>query len=368
MPSFRTVCLALGGVALLGCSPKAPEEPAQKDAGKAVEKPAPAANPWAEFKPVEIGKHAGGALHVEFSPDGKRLLSTGRDNLVKLWDAATWQLQRELKGHQKAVMMAAFSQDGKLVLSASSDQTARLWDAEAGKEKLVLREKPPRKKLSEEEEAALAALPPAEMNWAAFSPDGSRALTASDDFALKVWDLKKGEKLQAFVDEGCRQRRVSRRRDGAGWVSAAGCMLDGVTYLRFWSEDGALQHTRGDRDHDAHYFAYDRQDRFLVTADGSLSLSIYSAQGSFLKKALVGTYHFALAFGPGDETLLVGTDTGAVFVYRTDTWARVGKLELGARVEVDALALSPADQSLVAALRDGRVVRFSEPVRLPVAR
>jgi len=203
------------------------------------------------------------------------------------------------------------------------------------------------------------------VNWGAFSADGTRVITACDDFALKLWDWKKGEKLAAYVNDGCRQRKVVPRRDGPGWLSAAGCLDDGVTYLRFWTEDGQLQQTRGDQDHDAHYFVYDRQGRFLLAADGSLAMSVYSAQGSFLKRVLVGTYHFGLAFGPGDDTLLVGTDGGAIYVYRTDTWARAGKLDLGARVAVDALALSPADDSLVAALRDGRVIRFKEPVRLP---
>ncbi|HOX45087.1 MAG TPA: hypothetical protein PK668_15915 [Myxococcota bacterium] len=371
MLSIRTagLSLALAACAVLvfgACSPKLPEEPAKPDAGaKAADKPAPAKNPWEGWSFDELGKHAGGALHVEFSADGKRLVSTGKDNLVKLWSMPDGKLERELKGHAKQPGMATFSPDGALVLSVSADETARVWDVATGKEKALLKEKPPKKKLTPEEEEALASIPLPEMNWGAFSPDGLRVITAGDDFALKLWDWKKGEKLAAYQDDGCRQRKVLRRRDGPGWLSAAGCLEDGVTYLRFWTEEGQLQQSRGDQDHDAHYFVYDRRGSFLLAADGSLAMSIYSAQGSFLKRALVGTYHFGLTFGPGDDTLLIGTDRGAIYVYRTDTWTRVGKLDLGAKVAVDALALSPADDSLVAALRDGRVIRFKEPVRLP---
>src|SRR5262249_61513451 len=53
--------------------------------------------------------------------------------------ALSTRLRRQLNGHSKPVVHAAFSGDGKRVVTASEDNTARIWDAESGKEIAVLK-------------------------------------------------------------------------------------------------------------------------------------------------------------------------------------------------------------------------------------
>ena len=55
------------------------------------------------------------------------------DHTARLWDAATGKALATLEGHTGAVRSAAFSPDGTRVVTASDDKTARLWDAASGK-------------------------------------------------------------------------------------------------------------------------------------------------------------------------------------------------------------------------------------------
>jgi hypothetical protein len=47
---------------------------------------------------------------------------------MRIWNAMTGQPIATLIGHQDAVLSAAFSPDGTRVVTASADTTARIWD------------------------------------------------------------------------------------------------------------------------------------------------------------------------------------------------------------------------------------------------
>jgi WD40 repeat protein len=95
-------------------------------------------------------KHPGAVWGLAVTPDGRHLLSGtggslqssltvlnighGADNVLRLWDAASGNLVREMKGHEHAVYAIDVSPDGRLAASGDWGGTLRLWNLETGVE------------------------------------------------------------------------------------------------------------------------------------------------------------------------------------------------------------------------------------------
>jgi len=69
---------------------------------------------------------------AEWSPDGTLIATAGYDQVIRVWNAASGKLVREIPGHNGAVFDLAFSPNGKLLASASGDHTSKVWRVSDG--------------------------------------------------------------------------------------------------------------------------------------------------------------------------------------------------------------------------------------------
>ena len=67
---------------------------------------------------------------VAYHPNGKQLLSGGRDAHLNSWDASTYQLIKSIPAHNYAIYDIVFSPDNKYFATASRDKTIKIWNAE----------------------------------------------------------------------------------------------------------------------------------------------------------------------------------------------------------------------------------------------
>ncbi len=123
-------------------------------------------------EPRVLRDHRGYVRIPVFSADGRYLAASGVDGLVTVWDLTTGGPPLVLRGHGGEVSAVAFSPDGRLVAGAGNDGTVRVWDRTSGSTQPV------------------RALPlgggPARA--VAFSPDGVH-LAAAGDGPIIVWNL-----------------------------------------------------------------------------------------------------------------------------------------------------------------------------------
>jgi WD40 repeat protein len=66
---------------------------------------------------------------VRYSPDGKFLLTGGRDAHLNIWQVENYELVKSVPAHNWAIYDIVFSPDGTLFATASRDKTIKIWDA-----------------------------------------------------------------------------------------------------------------------------------------------------------------------------------------------------------------------------------------------
>jgi WD40 repeat protein len=122
---------------------------------------------------LRLTGHTHKVWSVSLSADGKRLLTSGDDKTLRLWDTDTGKQLRVFEGHTAATSgVAALSPDGKRVLSGSLVwNVVRLLDTTTGKELRTL----------EGHTGAVLSV--------AFGPEG-QAISGSIDGTMRLWDLR----------------------------------------------------------------------------------------------------------------------------------------------------------------------------------
>ncbi|MQL91003.1 hypothetical protein Taro_023604, partial [Colocasia esculenta] len=88
---------------------------------------------WRSASPLKTG-HGWDVKSVDWHPSKSLLVSGGKDNLVKLWDAKTGRELCSFHGHKNTVLCVKWNQNGNWVLTASKDQIIKLYDIRAMKE------------------------------------------------------------------------------------------------------------------------------------------------------------------------------------------------------------------------------------------
>ncbi len=239
------------------------------------------------------GDETGNPAHVDFSPDG-RLLAAGEGDHVLLLNAATRNpIAYPLRGHTSIVKAVAFSPDGTRLVTASADELL-VWDLAdpSGPHRL----------------GAPLRRDPGVASFVTFAPDG-RLLAGTGHFGVTAWDVTGPVLREIGVPEGLGQPLVFSRQGLFAVAPPYGAVV-------LWDEAGpvaTLREVTGPA-------AFSPDGRYLAAADGDGRISLFDiadpARPLLVSGPLSGHsgYVNTLAFSPDGRLLVSGGREGALFV------------------------------------------------------
>ncbi|MBI5761499.1 MAG: hypothetical protein HZA46_23560 [Planctomycetales bacterium] len=82
--------------------------------------------------------HSDTVYGMEFSRDGKLLVTGAADKFVKLIDIATGKPIKQFEGHTHHVLDVTMRPDAKIIASAGADNVIKIWDVETGEQQRTI--------------------------------------------------------------------------------------------------------------------------------------------------------------------------------------------------------------------------------------
>lgn len=230
--------------------------------------------------------------------------------------------------HESPVRVAAYSPDGRRIVTASDDGSARVWDGATGR--------------------LLATLPVGvddAVAEAAFSADGARIVTTSGNDAARVWDATTGRELAVF-------------RVVDGFVSSASFSPDGARVL-FVADDTARVWDMASRreiitlrghERDVQSAAFSRDGQRIVTASVDETARIWDATNGREIAVLRGHQRRVLsaAFSPDGARVVTVSDDRTARLWNALTAQEIAVISGGGGA-VRGAAFSPDSARLATA-------------------
>jgi len=233
-----------------------------------------------------------------------------------------------LGGHNLGVQAVAIAPDGKRAISASSDQTLKIWDTDTGIELRTLTGHT------------------GSVRGVAIAPDCLTAISASDDNTLKIWDIETGRELQTLTGHTNSVRGVAIAPDGLTAISAS----DDNT-LKIWDlASGSELRTLTGHTNSIRQVAIAPDGKRAISASEDNTLKVWNLLSGTELRTLTDTgYLCAVAIAPDGFIGISFSEGNTLKIWETDSGREL--LTLTDHTElVFAVAIAPDGKRAIFAL------------------
>ncbi len=306
-----------------------PTPPPKHDArAAAIERPAP--------RPAErvrtISAHNGPITAAAYSQSGSRLITAGKDATLRIWSAATGEMNRIINmDHGAATALAV--RDRHAATSHQNGYTA-VWDLEAGTKIADLRRN----------EAPI---------WSLTFTTSGRLAVASHDWTVSLWDIRKPESPIHVLNGHDNPVQAVALSSGGRLLASGGADKK----LRLWDLNTLdLVRTYRRQGDFISAISFSPNDQLVAsgTLNGGISIFRPSSRSRIKRLGGHGGEITALAFSPDGKLLITASKDSTIRVRETRRWRTLKTLP-DHQGPVTSLTIAPDGQTFATAGTDGKL-------------
>jgi WD40 repeat protein/3',5'-cyclic AMP phosphodiesterase CpdA len=282
----------------------------------------------------ELADQHGPVYRAAFSPAGD-LLATGHGSGdIQLWDPASGERRQELPGEGAAVYTLAFSPTGARLASGDTGGRIALWDPRTGRA------------------AAKLAGHHASVYWVTFSPDGSLLASCDSDGNVRLWDAATGQDLHQLAGHKASVWPMVFRPDGSQLATSGN---DGS--VRLWDPaTGQCRHVLRGHGRRITGVQFSPDGNLLATSGNDGMVRLWQPRTGQRVRELSGISDrlISVAFSPVGYRLATASNDGGIYFWNTLS----GGYEREMDVETDHLwaeTFSPSGDVIATANDDDSV-------------
>ena len=283
-------------------------------------------------------QHTSPVHSVAFSPDGGRLAS-GSDEIVRILNTVTGELEDKLEGHTKGVWSVAFSHNGLFIVSGSKDETVQIWNVATCETRYTL---------TEHEDAVMSV---------AISRDDKFVVSGSEDRTVRIWDTATGELSHVLKGHAHQVKSVVVSPDCQHIASGS------LGEVWIWTKDGIIEHkleSLTNVHHDVFDLAFSHDGcRILCNVKGTeWTITGHHLSPPGTDDDLSLGHILSVAYSPNDHEIVYGMDFGEIMIWNTEIKKR---RKLGIHSHgVTSISFSPDGSRFASGYNDG-TVRIWDP-------